>query len=152
MEARLEDRIVAFEACFNFRDLGGYQTRDGRHVRWGRLFRSDTLHRLTTSDVATLGGLGLRTVVDLRTITELDDYGSLPVSGRVDVAWHHVPIFDGVMRLQPRSAEELAAMPVATEPTAPGRSYLDMLGDGNGIARVLALLTGPDATRFPRCR
>jgi protein-tyrosine phosphatase len=29
-------RHLAFEACFNFRDIGGYPAADGRTVRWGR--------------------------------------------------------------------------------------------------------------------
>ena len=28
------DRHHPFEACFNFRDIGGYPTADGRSVRW----------------------------------------------------------------------------------------------------------------------
>ena len=45
------ERHVPFEAGFNFRDLGGYETADGRRVRWGAVFRSDALHRLTASDL-----------------------------------------------------------------------------------------------------
>jgi hypothetical protein len=31
------DRHVCFEACCNFRNLGGYETTDGRRVRWNKL-------------------------------------------------------------------------------------------------------------------
>ena len=65
-------RHIAFEACFNFRDLGGYESRDGRHTRWGRLFRSDTLHRLTAADAEMFHDLGLRTVIDLRSFQAYD--------------------------------------------------------------------------------
>lgn len=47
------DRHIPFEACFNCRDLGGYATNDGRLVRWGVVFRSGSLHRLTTADLET---------------------------------------------------------------------------------------------------
>src|ERR1035441_6801299 len=40
------DRLVPLEGAFNFRDLGGYAGAGGRATRWGRLFRSDTLHEL----------------------------------------------------------------------------------------------------------
>src|SRR3954452_8299681 len=50
----------------NFRDLGGYAGRDGRTVRHGRVIRSDALHALTDTDIATIGALGLRAVFDLR--------------------------------------------------------------------------------------
>ena len=50
----------------NFRDLGGYVGRDGRPVRWRRLFRSDHLGELTAQDVRALSELGLARVCDFR--------------------------------------------------------------------------------------
>src|SRR5262249_55611184 len=40
------DRRVPFVGAQNFRDMGGYRTRSGRIVRWGRVFRADALHGL----------------------------------------------------------------------------------------------------------
>lgn len=54
----------------NFRDLGGYQTEDGRRVKPGMLFRSDQLDRLTDADLAAMERLRLAYVVDLRTESE----------------------------------------------------------------------------------
>ncbi len=65
------DRLVPLAGAFNFRDLGGYPGLDGRITRWGRLFRSDTLHELTEPDVELLRSLGLATVIDLRTTREV---------------------------------------------------------------------------------
>ncbi len=39
------ERRVPFEGVTNFQDLGGYPTTDSRRTRWGRVFRSDALHR-----------------------------------------------------------------------------------------------------------
>lgn len=63
-------RAVPLEGASNLRDLGGYQALDGRHVRYGRLFRSATLARLTERDVETVASLGLRTVCDFRGVEE----------------------------------------------------------------------------------
>src|SRR5438067_7915326 len=60
------ERLVPLEGASNFRDLGGYPTKDGGHTRWGLVFRSDALHRLTVEDAAVVGRLGLRVVYDLR--------------------------------------------------------------------------------------
>jgi protein-tyrosine phosphatase len=60
------DRRVPFEGIQNFRDLGGYRTRSGRVVRWGRVFRADALHWLSTKDLALYERLGMRAVYDLR--------------------------------------------------------------------------------------
>ncbi len=64
------DRQVALRGAFNFRDVGGLTTAEGRRVRRGLLFRSDSLSRLTPVDLQVVRGLGLRTVVDLRTKRE----------------------------------------------------------------------------------
>jgi protein-tyrosine phosphatase len=60
-------RRLPLEGASNFRDLGGYQTSDGRYVRWGRVYRSNHLVDLTASDYAYLNGLGIRLVCDFRT-------------------------------------------------------------------------------------
>ncbi len=54
----------------NFRDLGGYETTDGRWVRWNRIYRSNDLSTLTRSDLEDLGHLGVRLVCDLRSESE----------------------------------------------------------------------------------
>jgi protein-tyrosine phosphatase len=59
-------RAIEFERCFNFRDLGGYAGRDGRRLRWRRLFRSMTPEYMTEADVAKARELGVRLVFDIR--------------------------------------------------------------------------------------
>ena len=50
----------------NFRDIGGYPGRDGRTVRWRRIFRSNHLGHVTASDIDVLRGLGLKNAFDFR--------------------------------------------------------------------------------------
>ncbi|MAE96348.1 MAG: hypothetical protein CL910_16990 [Deltaproteobacteria bacterium] len=59
----------------NFRDLGGYETADGRRVKWRHLYRSGDLSELTDGDVESLAALGIRTVVDLRGEVEAEKKG-----------------------------------------------------------------------------
>jgi len=68
-------RHVPLEGQVNFRDLGGYQTTDGRTVRWRQLFRSGRLANLTDKDVTRLESLGIRTVVTLLTADDIEVYG-----------------------------------------------------------------------------
>jgi protein-tyrosine phosphatase len=131
------DRRIRLPGTVNLRDVGGYPAADGDGraggggtVRWGTLLRSDALHRLDGSGRAALAGLGLRTVVDLRTNAEvraapsaLDDAG---------VATFHVPLFDAsaIGRLPP----ELAAV------------YRYMIDDcGPQIASAIGRLCGDGA-------
>ncbi len=60
-------RRLPLDGAINFRDLGGYRTKDGKYVRWGLLYRSDHLVNLTEKDYEYLNGLGIKTVCDLRT-------------------------------------------------------------------------------------
>lgn len=70
------ERRVSLEGSLNFRDLGGYHTADGRQVRWGRVFRSDALDRLTDEDLTVIDGMGLRLICDLRGDAEAQDRAS----------------------------------------------------------------------------
>lgn len=72
------NRHIAFERLHNFRDLGGYRTQDGSAVRWGRLYRSDSLGKLRGEDWDRFRGLGVRTVVDLRYPWEIERAGRVP--------------------------------------------------------------------------
>jgi hypothetical protein len=86
--AGVNERTVPFVELFNFRDLGGYRTTDGREVAWRRLFRSDDLGRLHGEDLARFTALNVRTVLDLRRPTEIAEDGRLPEIPGVD--YHHL--------------------------------------------------------------
>ena len=63
-------RHFGLEGASNFRDLGGYATRDGRVVRWRQLFRSNHLGHLTAPDIDIVRGLGVRSAFDFRGVDE----------------------------------------------------------------------------------
>ena len=135
------ERTITFEGCLNFRDLGGYATRDGRAVRWRRLFRSDSLHRMSAADVARLlDELGVVTVVDLRTRTERERGGPVPAEASGATRALHVPMVDELFAdpdARPRrSGAQLTDM---------GEGYAAMLGQAREqVATVLRLLAEPD--------
>ncbi|MBN1428826.1 MAG: tyrosine-protein phosphatase [Anaerolineae bacterium] len=84
------ERILPLEGAHNFRDLGGYETVDGRRVKWGKLYRSDHLGGLTRTDQRYLETLGIRQVYDLRTFAEVNRNPDLLPSS---VRYAHFPIF-----------------------------------------------------------
>ncbi|MGA2520374.1 MAG: tyrosine-protein phosphatase [Acidimicrobiales bacterium] len=86
-------RKLSLSGCVNFRDLGGYPTTDGRHIRWRTLFRADGLSRLDGDDCAQLADLGLATVIDLRTVDEVEQRGRFPEDA-FEVEYHHLPLTD----------------------------------------------------------
>lgn len=64
------ERSVALEQGSNFRDIGGYVTKDGRSVRWGKAFRSGAMPLLTEADYAVVEQLAIGSVIDLRSLDE----------------------------------------------------------------------------------
>ena len=76
-------------ASANLRDLGGLATIDGQRIRTGRLFRSGHLSELDGAEAAILGGLGLRTIIDLRRPSEVADFPTPDLDG-VDRLWMSV--------------------------------------------------------------
>jgi len=63
-------RHITLEGTPNFRDIGGYETGDGRFVKWGVVYRSGVLTYLTPSDYAYLRQLNVQVVCDFRTKQE----------------------------------------------------------------------------------
>jgi protein-tyrosine phosphatase len=90
--AILAERKLNLEGTPNFRDLGGYETQCGRTLKWGKLYRSSKLSKLTEDDIQYVQRLGLTLVCDFRQVLEQqleptflgDDsnhsYASLPVT------------------------------------------------------------------------
>jgi protein-tyrosine phosphatase len=66
-------RYLPIAGCFNFRDMGGYQTPSGKQVKWGKVFRSDNLWNLTSNDLEYLNNIPLRTIVDFRSEQEIEE-------------------------------------------------------------------------------
>jgi protein-tyrosine phosphatase len=131
------ERRIAFEGCFNFRDLGGYRTRDGRWVLPQRLYRADGPHALTRDDVVTLRSLELATVIDLRTPDEVEARGCF-IALLDDVVEFHLPMIDVL--------PDTDALPDWIDPEVVATQYRAMLdGGAAAIAESLAILADPSA-------
>jgi protein-tyrosine phosphatase len=144
------ERLVALEGAFNFRDLGGYPSRDGQHTRWGRLYRSDTLHELTEADVKVIRELGLTTVIDLRTPKELARTGR-GLLGPEPIGFHHLSVLGdgtaaGTGTGTGTPGEAMAApAPVGEDLSARYRWYLDV----GRVSLTEALTLIGDPARLP---
>jgi protein-tyrosine phosphatase len=128
-------RRVSFEGPINFRDLGGYPVDSGGRVRWGRLYRSDSLHTITPDDVPLLRDLGVHTAIDFRSNDEIDRLGIGPL-GEMSVRHVHCPTFDGARTEEPPLFEGKTA----------AEFYALMMERGAGsYVAALESVTEPDA-------
>ena len=66
-------RRILLENANNFRDLGGYSATGGHTTCWGKLFRTESLRYLSNADWKTLESIGVRTLIDLRGESEVQD-------------------------------------------------------------------------------
>ena len=81
-------RHLNLAGASNFRDLGGYAGKDGRTLRWRRIFRSNHLAKVTADDIAVLRNIGLKAAFDLRGVEE-----RIPDACRVEgINVHSLPI------------------------------------------------------------
>jgi protein-tyrosine phosphatase len=146
-----ELRLLPLEGASNFRDLGGYSTADGRTTRWSTLFRSDTLHELTESDLKVLRDIGLKSVIDLRTGFEAEKTGRGLLEGEA-VSYLHLSVIDedgGESRGIPAPVDEnlsnryLWYLDVGRDPLV---RALTMIGDGSNYPLVFHCAAGKDRT------
>ena len=129
------ERLLPLTGASNFRDLGGYPTTDGGMTRWGQLFRSDTLHELTEADLDVLRGVGLASVIDLRTADELERSGR-GLLGNEAIAYLHASVLQ-------EEAGESVAVP-APSGDDPAERYLWYLEVGRrALTEALTMIADP---------
>lgn len=63
-------KLLAVRHAENLRELGGYETKDGRKVAHRKLIRSASINHLDTQDKNYLSEYGIKKVVDFRSLEE----------------------------------------------------------------------------------
>lgn len=59
-------REVKLQGAINFRDIGGYKTKNGKKVKFGLLYRSAALNTLTEEDLSKIASLHIKYDFDFR--------------------------------------------------------------------------------------
>ena len=68
----LGQRNLQVEGVPNLRDIGGLRTKDGRQIKWNKIFRSGKLAELESAEFDRLAKLELQTILDFRSIQETE--------------------------------------------------------------------------------
>lgn len=91
-KAILAERHLPMAGGYNFRDLGGIKTLDGKYVKWGKILRSDDLNNLTDEDINYLSSIPLVSIVDFRSPDEIKrSPDRMPASVKKDYAYSITP-------------------------------------------------------------
>lgn len=130
----------ALSGALNFRDVGGVPVGFDRRIRYGCLYRSDTLQFLTPEDVlALVDVIGLRTDVDLRLPYELEVEGRGPL-GQTAVTLHHLP-FE-----VPGTRRAGSATPILQQDDPIVSHYINYLSSSPAsVVGVVQVLARPDS-------
>jgi len=135
VDAETYPRNLAFSSTYNFRDVGGYAGLDGRTVRWRRLFRADSLHRLKGADLVAFEELGIKSVIDLRRVFEVEEHGRVPHAEGLD--YHNVVL---------KHVDWDTVAPSLPHERWLADRYLNFATDGReGLAEALSLIADPAA-------
>ena len=101
-------RRIEIDGAYNVRDIGGYETADGRTTRWETFLRADNVSTLPQHSQDTLTStIGLKTVIDLRRQVEIDRQPDNVLGRSPHVIYHNIDIvgdmvFDQVESDKPR--------------------------------------------------
>jgi protein-tyrosine phosphatase len=151
--------VVPLEGGSNFRDLGGHRTADGATVRRGAVFRSAHLGGLTATDRTALGRIGVKTIVDLRGVSEAAETPHLIEGLSCKVVGAHIePQLGEKLRnaVDSGTATPFLVMQFLTDHyreyprrCAPGfRTLFGTLSDGTRRPLVFHCTAGKDRTGF----
>jgi protein-tyrosine phosphatase len=89
-------RDIIFENILNFRDIGGYRTRDGRTVAWRRNFRSGDPRHMTVNDAKKISEeLGIKTILDLRTPSDFEKSWEIGLLEKIGAKYYNIPYRPG---------------------------------------------------------
>ncbi len=80
---------LRFAKARNFRDMGGYETKNNNTVRWNRLYRSDKFAGTTPEEWERVRAAGIKTILDLRSEEEIS---LSPDNCPSDLRYIHFPI------------------------------------------------------------
>lgn len=100
-----KNSVIPFEGIRNFRDMGGYETTDGRKVKHGLFFRSAALAGITDNDREFFETLGIKYIFDYRSNSEAS---SKPNPGFDGIIYERFPAIPEEKHAPVRSMEDLA--------------------------------------------
>lgn len=90
----LNSHKLPLEGAYNVRDVGGYETKDGRFLKPHTLIRADSLHRLTPADQQYLLDYGIHTIIDLRRSGEIEHDPNV-FAHAAAVSYKNLPLHNG---------------------------------------------------------
>ncbi len=148
--------------AYNFRDIGGPSTADGRTLKTGVLFRSDALTRIDDRDLAELRALNVKLICDLRSARESQRKPARVERDiqLVNVPLHERPAHEGMRHRvlgflfskdgdrQFREFSRRYYRHIAFDQTSRIRQVIALLANEGSLPAVIQCTAGKDRTGF----
>lgn len=139
--------LIPFKGTSNFRDIGGYKTRDGRRIKWNIFYRSDELAGLTEEDIEYLKSLGIKTILDYRSKGEVNAKPDPLIEGIGNINISGIKSFDNSdvnfdMFSLMKESKSLKALGNLEDLLK--KCYLEMVFDNKAFKKLMECIECPD--------
>ncbi|MEH6942527.1 tyrosine-protein phosphatase [Bacillus sp. JJ722] len=141
-----QTKTIAFESIYNFRDMGGQLTKDGRQVKESLLFRCGELGHATENDIELLKNLQLQTIFDYREEKEANE-GKTPHIEGVE----NIRIAANNLEEESSSLEGLLHNEMWKKENALGTFYTEMLFGNPAYQELIARIKNKKAPLLHHC-
>ena len=130
-------RLLKLDNNFNTRDLGGIKISDKSYTKYKICIRSGNIDKLSDNDITYLREYGLKTVIDLRPKSVVENFpdklASIP-----GVAWYNIDVKSNCMEHNSRGEDYI--------------KFVEYTGDGNYQKQVLDIIANsPDGAILFHC-
>ncbi|MEG0258653.1 MAG: tyrosine-protein phosphatase [Lysinibacillus sp.] len=128
--------LETFDEIYNFRDMGGQLTKDGRRVKNGLLFRCGELGHATNTDLARFKDMNIQVIFDYRDDQEASTVVTPTIEGVTNI---RIPANSNLDH-NSTSLADMLKNPMWTRENALGHFYADMLFGNESYNALLACI------------
>lgn len=137
-------RMLRIDGVHNVRDIGGWQTVDGKRIRYGLIIRGgemDGIHKISITDKGKrqLRSEGIRTEIDLRSSAEVQN-ASYPIKYFAKYNRYEIASYMGVKKCKTLYRDALSGIMTSVLEDKP--VYVHCWGGADRTGTVIALIEG----------
>lgn len=136
---------IPFETIKNFRDLGGLATKDGRSVRWGKIFRSANMDLISDSDIEKMKELDITRVIDLRRDQEIEEFYK-----NIDKVRDNFDYCQISLAKTHFGHKEIQA--IIDGEVSVGKSYRDLIDNYEAVKEILTIIANTEESVIFHCQ